>query len=65
MPIYASKGKISIVINEDKLKNEAFFKDSGIGVPENELKEVFSAFYQGSNNFRNSSGIGLHLSKVY
>jgi hypothetical protein len=34
MPIYASKGKISIVINEDKLKNEVFFKDSGIGIPE-------------------------------
>jgi signal transduction histidine kinase/DNA-binding response OmpR family regulator len=62
-----AKGKISIVINEDKLKNQVkiSFKDSGIGIPENELKEVFSAFYQGSNNFRNSSGIGLHLSKSF
>jgi signal transduction histidine kinase len=53
------------VINEDKLKNQVkiSFKDSGIGIPENELKEVFSAFYQGSNNFRNSSG--LHLSKSF
>lgn len=61
------KGRISIAINEDKLKNEVkvSFKDSGIGIPENELKEVFSAFYQGSNNFRNSSGIGLHLSKSF
>lgn len=62
-----AKGKISIVINENKLKNEVkiSFKDSGIGIPENELKEVFRAFYQGSNNFRNSSGIGLHLSKSF
>ncbi|WP_338647679.1 substrate-binding domain-containing protein [Flavobacterium sp. KS-LB2] len=61
------KGKISIVIKEDKPNNtvKIHFKDSGIGIPENELKEVFTAFYQGSNNYRNSSGIGLHLSKSF
>ncbi|SHL81819.1 hybrid sensor histidine kinase/response regulator transcription factor [Flavobacterium xinjiangense] len=61
------KGKISIVIKEDKANNivKIHFKDSGIGIPENELKEVFKAFYQGSNNYRNSSGIGLHLSKSF
>nr|WP_314896346.1 substrate-binding domain-containing protein [uncultured Flavobacterium sp.] len=61
------KGKISIVIKEDKPNNtvKIYFKDSGIGIPENELKEVFNAFYQGSNNYRNSSGIGLHLSKSF
>jgi K+-sensing histidine kinase KdpD len=47
---FTQQRKISIVINEDKLKNQVkiSFKDSGIGIPENELKEVFSAFYQGS-----------------
>lgn len=61
------KGKISIIIKEDKANNivKIHFKDSGIGIPENELKEVFKAFYQGSNNYRNSSGIGLHLSKSF
>ncbi len=61
------KGKISISIKEDVAKNivKIHFKDSGIGIPENELKEVFTAFYQGSNNYRNSSGIGLHLSKSF
>lgn len=61
------KGKISISIKEDKTNNtvKIHFKDSGIGIPENELKEVFKAFYQGSNNYRNSSGIGLHLSKSF
>ena len=61
------KGKISILIREDMSKNvvKIHFKDSGIGIPENELKEVFNAFYQGSNNYRNSSGIGLHLSKSF
>ena len=61
------KGKISLSIKEDKPGKtvKIFFKDSGIGIPENELKEVFTAFYQGSNNYRNSSGIGLHLSKSF
>ena len=61
------KGKISITIKEDKHDNivKISFKDSGIGIPENELKEVFNAFYQGSNNYRNSSGIGLNLSKNF
>jgi DNA-binding response OmpR family regulator len=61
------KGKISITIKEDKPNNvvKIFFKDSGIGIPANELKEVFNAFYQGSNNYKNSSGIGLHLSKSF
>ena len=61
------KGKISIIIKEDKTNNivKIHFKDSGIGIPDNELGEVFNAFYQGSNNYRNSSGIGLHLSKSF
>jgi ABC-type sugar transport system substrate-binding protein/DNA-binding response OmpR family regulator/nitrogen-specific signal transduction histidine kinase len=60
-------GSISVVINEDKSNNivKISFKDSGIGIPENEIKEVFKAFYQGSNNYRSSSGIGLHLSKNF
>lgn len=58
-------GKISITINEDISNNvvKISFKDSGIGIPENELNNVFNTFYQGSNNYRNSSGIGLYLSK--
>jgi signal transduction histidine kinase/DNA-binding response OmpR family regulator len=60
-------GKISISIKEDKPRNivKIIFKDSGIGIPEKELKEVFNAFYQGSNNYKISSGIGLHLSKSF
>jgi signal transduction histidine kinase len=39
------KGKISILIKEDKPNKtvKIYFKDSGIGIPENELKEVFNA----------------------
>ncbi len=61
------KGKISITIKEDKSNNtvKIYFKDSGIGIPDHELGEVFNAFYQGSNSNRNGSGIGLHLSKSF
>ncbi len=60
-------GKILIAINENKSNKTVniHFKDSGIGIPENELNKVFNAFYQGSNNYRNGSGIGLHLSKSF
>ncbi len=37
--------------------------DSGIGIPSDEIENVFKVFFQGSNNNKNSSGIGLHLTK--
>ena len=42
-----------------------YFKDSGIGIPKKEMNNVFQAFFQGSNNNKASSGIGLHLSKEF
>lgn len=59
-------GKISISIVENQ-DNEVkiHFKDSGIGIPENELSNVFNPFFRASNNNKNSSGIGLHLSKEF
>lgn len=58
-------GKISIEIIDYKDEKHAqlIFKDSGIGIPEKELEKVFEAFFKGSNNRKNSSGIGLHLTK--
>ncbi|PWB22353.1 AraC family transcriptional regulator [Flavobacterium sp. HTF] len=59
-------GKISISIVENQ-ENEVkiHFKDSGIGIPENEHSNVFNPFFRASNNNKNSSGIGLHLSKEF
>ncbi|MDT7828445.1 substrate-binding domain-containing protein [Pricia sp. S334] len=60
-------GKIEIDIrdhvNEDTVA--IHFRDSGIGIPEKELDGVFQAFFRGSNNRKNSSGIGLHVSKEF
>jgi ABC-type sugar transport system substrate-binding protein/DNA-binding response OmpR family regulator/nitrogen-specific signal transduction histidine kinase len=55
---------ISLIENQDNTVKISF-KDSGIGIPENELPSVFSPFFKASNNNKNSSGIGLHLSKEF
>ena len=58
-------GKITISIVEKGNEVSIHFKDNGIGIPENELKNVFQPYFKGSNNRKNSSGIGLHLSKEF
>ncbi|MGB5818666.1 MAG: substrate-binding domain-containing protein [Saonia sp.] len=60
-------GKIEIKIQDvpDENTVSIHFKDSGIGIPEKEMKNVFQAFFKGSNNRKNSSGMGLHLSKEF
>ena len=60
-------GKIAIMISDDLSSDRVaiHFKDSGIGIPKNEMQHVFHPFFKGSNNRKNSSGIGLHLSKEF
>lgn len=59
-------GKISISIIENQDNTVKInFKDSGIGIPDVELSNVFDPFFRASNNNKNSSGIGLHLSKEF
>lgn len=60
-------GKIELVIEDQKESNKVMiiFRDNGIGIPKNELDQVFKPFFKGSNNRKNSSGIGLHLSKLF
>ncbi|RVT77373.1 helix-turn-helix domain-containing protein [Flavobacterium sufflavum] len=60
-------GNIGIIINKKAEQNlvEIIFKDSGIGIPENEIIELFNPFFKGSNNYKNGSGIGLNLSKTF
>lgn len=62
-----NNGTIKIEIEDLKESNfvKIYFNDSGIGIPTDELNNVFKAFYQGSNNNKSSSGIGLHLSKEF
>lgn len=62
-----NNGVISIEIEDEFNSNfvKIHFKDSGIGIPKQEMNKVFQTFYQGSNNNKASSGIGLHLSKEF
>ena len=62
-----NNGIISINIEDEFDSNfvKIQFKDSGIGIPNKEINKVFNAFFQGSNNNKSSSGIGLHLSKEF
>lgn len=37
--------------------------DKGIGIPPQDIKQIFKGFYKGSNNFQDGIGLGLFLSK--
>ncbi|MBB6270588.1 signal transduction histidine kinase [Pedobacter cryoconitis] len=53
---------VSINYTQDKIK--LGFKDSGIGISEDELENIFSAFYRGKNkDFSPGNGIGLSLTE--
>ncbi len=60
-------GRIRILIATHPEKNYVSIKikDNGIGIPEQEIEHVFEPFFKGSNNRKNSTGIGLHLSKQF
>ena len=58
-------GKIEINIQDKGNQVAISFKDNGIGIPEKEILNVFEAYFKGSNNRKNSSGIGLHLSRQF
>ena len=58
------KGKIELELKKTWKSGEVYaqiiIKDSGIGISDEEKKEIFKRFFHGKN--RSSSGIGLHLS---
>ena len=56
-------GKIDITVNDNKLYTTLMIKDYGIGISENDLKNIFNRFYKGDNSSSNSAGIGLSLAK--
>jgi len=58
-------GTITIGIYDQGNSIALRFKDSGIGIPQEDISAVFTAFFRASNNKKNSSGIGLHLSKEF
>lgn len=66
---YTLKGEIRI--GYEMLRNEAikfFVSDSGIGIPEEELENIFSRFYRVKNEINDitsGSGLGLPIAQHY
>lgn len=54
-------GKISIYAKLNKSIVEIKIKDTGIGIPESELKDIFHPFTQSSRTKTNAGGTGLGL----
>lgn len=58
-------GVISITTDESPLYVQIYIKDTGIGIPPNELPKIFNRFYKSKTQSNsNSIGIGLSLSKA-
>jgi two-component system sensor histidine kinase GlrK len=63
-----SNGKVSVKIGPCSLGVQVEIKDSGIGIPEEELPKIFTKFYQAGNTGRIKSGgtgVGLALVKAF
>jgi len=58
-------GKITIKTNKHKNEIEIIVQDTGIGIPENERKQIFGRYYKANNftDLKNSTGLGLAIIK--
>jgi len=56
-------GKIDIIVEEKESLVTLIIKDSGIGIPQEDLPYIFNRFYQGRNS-KKGTGIGLSLSRL-
>jgi len=59
---FTNQGTITIDAKKEDGNILIFFEDTGIGINDNELKKIFTKFYQAyTSNDRNSEGTGLGL----
>lgn len=57
------QGKIEVSIHQTDQELKIHIKDSGIGIPQGDIHNVFDPFIQARNNQRPSSGLGLYVAK--
>jgi signal transduction histidine kinase len=57
--LYTDHGHIDITITSSGV----IIKDSGIGMPEDQVKQIFSPFYRGNNTTTIGHGVGLTIVK--
>ncbi|MGB2762368.1 MAG: ATP-binding protein [Minisyncoccales bacterium] len=61
-----SKGEVTISLRSANMKIELCIKDTGIGIPNDQLDRVFSKFFRGANVLRintEGTGLGLYIAK--
>ncbi|WP_026811577.1 hybrid sensor histidine kinase/response regulator transcription factor [Arenibacter latericius] len=59
-------GQIMIHFNQDEKQTLIVVKDTGVGIPEDELENIFTRFYRSKNNHQfPGTGIGVALVKKY
>lgn len=61
-----SRGEVMIALRQVNKEIEFSIKDSGVGIPENQQKRVFSKFFRGANVIRmetEGTGLGLFITK--
>ncbi|WP_191088984.1 hybrid sensor histidine kinase/response regulator transcription factor [Arenibacter lacus] len=59
-------GQIMIHFNQDEENTVIVIKDTGMGIPEDELENIFTRFYRSkNNNHLPGTGIGIALVKKY
>jgi signal transduction histidine kinase/DNA-binding response OmpR family regulator len=56
-------GRIYVTVSKDESSAIIEVADSGVGMNEDELKQIFDQFYQSDTNYSRGSGLGLSLSK--
>lgn len=59
-------GKVNIIISKKDNMIEMIFKDTGLGIEENDIKNIFNRFYRGINTRKNNAegtGLGLSIAK--
>lgn len=56
-------GKVEIIVQDNELFTKIMIKDYGLGMSDEDKKNIFKRFYKGSNSSSNSFGIGLSLAK--
>jgi len=60
---YTSEGSITLKVNRQKNKILTEISDTGIGIPHEDIPQLFEDFFRGSNVDSKGTGLGLSISK--
>ena len=62
----SSGGRVTVSLNYGRNELGVVVKDTGVGIPEDQKKRIFSKFFRGSNVIKvetDGSGLGLFITK--